>query len=101
MLCWFLPYNSVNQPKVYMRPLPLQPPPTPHPTLLGCHGGHRLSFLCCAAASHWPSILHMVMYMFSASLEMHPILPFPCCVHTSGLYVCVSVPALQIVTEIF
>ena len=30
-LCWFLPYNNMNQPRVYL-PL-LSPPPSSHPTL--------------------------------------------------------------------
>ena len=39
MLCWFLPYNNVNQLLVYICPLPLEPPShlPPHPTPLGCH----------------------------------------------------------------
>ena len=39
ILCRLLPYNKVNQPWVYMCPLPLEPPPhpPPHPTPLGCH----------------------------------------------------------------
>ena len=37
--CWFLPYNSVNQPLVYIYSLPLEPlsHTPPHPTPLGCH----------------------------------------------------------------
>ena len=30
------------------------------------------------------------------NLPIHPILPFPHCVHTSVLYICISIPALQI-----
>ena len=39
MLSWFLLYNDVNHPEVYIYPLPLEPPfhPSPHSTLLGCH----------------------------------------------------------------
>ena len=29
MLRWFLPYNNMNQPKVYTCPLPPEPPPPP------------------------------------------------------------------------
>ena len=29
MLCWFLLYNSVNQPQIYIYPLPLEFPPQP------------------------------------------------------------------------
>ena len=43
--------------------------------------------------SHWLSILHMVIYMFPCcSLNSsHPL--FPHCVHTSAVYVRVSVAA--------
>ena len=38
MLCWFLLYNTVNQPWVYTVPSLLSLPlPVPHPTPLGCH----------------------------------------------------------------
>ena len=39
-LCWFLPYNNMNQPSVYICPLPLKPPShlPPHPTSLGWMG---------------------------------------------------------------
>ena len=36
MSCCFLPYNNMNQPKVYTYPLPPEPP-SPHPTPLGHH----------------------------------------------------------------
>ena len=29
MLCWFLPYNIMNQPYVYIYSLPLEPPSHP------------------------------------------------------------------------
>lgn len=29
MSCWFLQYNSVNQPEVYIYPLPMKPPSLP------------------------------------------------------------------------
>ena len=39
MLCWFLPYNKMNQPYIYMSPLPLEllSHCHPHPTTIGCH----------------------------------------------------------------
>jgi len=38
MLCCFLPYDSVNQPKIYIYPLPSTPISSClHPTPLGCH----------------------------------------------------------------
>ena len=39
IFCCFLPYINMNQPSVYISPLPLEPrsPLPPHPTPLGCH----------------------------------------------------------------
>ena len=39
MLCWFLPYNNMNQPKVYNSPPPFVTLsfPTPHLNPLHCH----------------------------------------------------------------
>ena len=36
MLCWFLPYINMDQPQVYIGPLPLEPPShlPPHPAPL-------------------------------------------------------------------
>ena len=43
ILCWFLPYISMNQPQVYLCPLPSETPPT---LLLYLHQSHqRDSFL--------------------------------------------------------
>ena len=41
ILCWFLPYINMNQPKVYICPLPLEPPShfQPLPSALGCYRG--------------------------------------------------------------
>ena len=33
---------------------------------------------------------------FHATVSIHPTLFFPCCAHKSVLYVCISIPALQI-----
>ena len=69
MLCWFLPYNSVNQPSfyiyiyihMYIYPLPLEPPSFLlfHPS--GSSQSVRLCSLCYIAASHWLSTLHMLV----------------------------------------
>ena len=39
ILCWFLPHINMNQPQVYICPLPLESPPhlPLHPTPLGHH----------------------------------------------------------------
>ena len=70
-------------------------PPTPTlPSRLLQSTG--LSSLCHTANSQWLSILHMVIYVsMPLSLFVPPSL-FPCCVHRSALYVCISFAALQI-----
>ena len=74
-------------------PFLLNLPPSPP-------GRHRASscFLCCTAASHQLSILHVVTYVYMyirATLSIHPTPVSPC------PYVCVSVPALQRVACIY
>ena len=77
-LCWFLPYINMNQPEVYIWPLPfILPPPSPKP---GCHGAPSLSSLHHTANFHLLSILHTVVCMFPCcSLDpSHPLLPALC-----------------------
>ena len=78
MLCWFLPYINMNQPEVYICPLPfILPPTSPKP---GCHGAPSLSSLHHTANFHLLSILHTVVCMFPCcSLDpSHPLLPALC-----------------------
>ena len=66
ILWWFLPCINMNRPQVYMYP-PHPEHPThlpPHPIPLGCPKALVLSALLHALKLHWPSILHMIMYMF-------------------------------------
>ena len=65
MLLWFLPYTSMNQPRVYMcRPI-LNPLPTSLPTpSLWVVPEHRLSALLHASNLHWSSVSHVVIYTF-------------------------------------
>ena len=83
MLCWFLPNINMNQPQIYICPLPLTTPSCfpLHPTP-GLSQSPGVSFLSHTANSHWLSISHMVMYMFPCySLHSsHPFLcaPLPC-----------------------
>ena len=70
-------------------------PPSPLP----CHPSRssqssRLGSLCYTAASHELSALHMIAYV-NATLPIRPTLSLPRCVK-SILYVCVSIPSLQI-----
>ena len=72
-------------------------PPTPsHPSRLSRRPG--LSSLSHTANSHWPCVLHMVVYMFPCySLHpFHPLLPTPSLISMSILYVCISIAALNI-----
>ena len=57
ILCWFLPYNNMSQPQVYICPLHLEPPSylPPLPTLLGCQWAQDLSSLHHTANSPWLS----------------------------------------------
>ena len=49
-----MPNISMNQPCIYIRPLPLEPPShlSPHPTPQGCHRTSDLSSLCHAPNFH-------------------------------------------------
>ena len=64
ILCWILPYNNMNQPQVHIN-LPPEPPPypPPHPMPLGFHRALGQAPFAQRAASHWLSILHMVVYI--------------------------------------
>ena len=68
----------------------------PYPTPLGCHRAPGWTPSAQSAASHWLSILHMIVYICQCYLlnSFHPFLP-PLC-SKSVLYVCISIPALQI-----
>ena len=73
----------------------LDHPPTQfHPSRLS--QSIELSFLCCAAASHQLAVLHMAVYICQSYSPNSSHLPFPLCVHISVLYICVSIPALQV-----
>ena len=76
-MCRFLPCSNMNQPYMYVCPLPREPPSHrhPHPTLLDCHGAPALNSLRHTANSHWLSVLHMYV-CFSAALNS-PTLFFP------------------------
>ena len=64
----------------------------------------------CRAQSRAPWALHQLptsgpfhawwCVRVSDSVSIHGLLSFPCCAHKSTLYVCVSVPALQIASPL-
>ena len=73
------------------------PPAPSHPSRSS--QSTELSSLCYIAASHWLSILHgdiYIMYIYIATLPIHPTPTFPHRAHIFVLYVCFSVPALQV-----
>ena len=81
MLCWSLPYINMNQPQVYICPLPLEPSSPPHPSRLS--QSTSLSFLSQSANPHWLSISHIS----HTTLSVLPTLSFPLHVHKSVLHV--------------
>ena len=87
MLCSFLPCIRVNQPQLYICPLPLEPPSTSHRSppvqdvtehqvscSKSCVTG---SSLCYTAASHQLSTSHVVMYVFQCYSQLVPPSPYP------------------------
>ena len=97
MLCQFLLYNEVNQLYVYLYPLPLGPPSHPHPIPpIQVVTGHRTKLP--AFYSTFPLAIYFTQQCIHVdpNLPIRPTLPFPHCVHMSVLYVCISIPALQI-----
>ena len=96
ILCWLLPYDSVNQPQVRIHPLLLNSPlPLSLIPPLYLSQSTRLSALCHTAAFRLAICLHMVCICQWYSLNSsHLLLPTLC--PKSVLYVCISIPALQI-----
>ena len=41
-----------------------------------------------------PPVLHLIM--FNATVSIHPTFSLPYCAHKSVLYICISIPSLQI-----
>ena len=81
MLCWFLSYINMNQPQIYIGPLPLEPPSRP----CRLSQNTRLNSLCPTVNSTgclfdiWQSIY------CNATLSICPTFCFPRCVHKSVL----------------
>ena len=102
MLCWFLPHNDVNQPWVYMCPLPLESSsyPLPHPTPLGCPRtpGWAPCVIQQLPSSYLSHISECVC--FDATLKPSHSPPSPAVSTKSVLYVCISVAALQISSSV-
>ena len=60
----------------------------------------ELSSLCCRPASHWLSILHVVVYTRQSYSPSSPHPPFSPHAHMSVLYICISISALQVRSSI-
>ena len=79
-------------------PFLLSLPPTPWPSRLS--QGPALSPLCDMTASHWLSVLYMVMYICQCCSLSSSRLLLPLLCPKSVLYVCISTPALQIGSKV-
>ena len=80
----------------YIPSFPSLPATTPPPHPLRSWQSATLSSLCHPAASHQLSALHTLVYIHQGhSLSSSPLLPDHC-VNKSVLYICASIPALQI-----
>ena len=92
MSCWFLLYNKENQLQLYICPLPLEPlfHPTPIPPRLS----QSPTLSSCTLQQLPTSVLFHTCSVYMS--VRHPTLSFPYCVCRLILYICVSVPALQI-----
>ena len=75
MLCWFLPYNNVNQPQLYIYPLSLESPyhpPSSQPPRSS--QSTELSSLCYTAASYF---MHGSIYLSVPCSRFVPPSPSP------------------------
>jgi len=77
MLYWFLPYNSVNQPSVYLYPLPLEPPFTPLSNPSRSSQTTRLSSLCYTETLTSCLSYTLVVYMCQCYFLSSPHLLLP------------------------
>ena len=69
---------------------------TPHPSPLGHHRALRRA-LCAVRQLPTSSLFYTSSCIdVSATLSAHPTFPSPHCTHKSVLYVCISIPGLQI-----
>ena len=88
VFCGFLPFVSMNQPWVYMHPLPLEPP---------SHSSLPVQVELPASYSncHWLSVLHMAIYMFQCySLNSSHLLLSTLCLQVCSLS-CFSIAAYK------
>ena len=99
VLVWFLPCLNMNQPQVYICPLPREPPSQlpAFPAPLGCY---RALFEFPESYSRFPLAICFTDGTVYASIQLSPFIPlspsssWPC--PKSVLHVCISTAALQI-----
>ena len=94
MLCQFSLYNQANHLYVYLYPL-LDTPPTAPIHQSKSPQSTKLCSLHYTAGSH-PLFYTWQWTCVNPNLPVYPTLSFLPCVHTSVLYICVSILALQI-----
>ena len=100
MLCRFLLHSKMNQPYIYINPLPFGLP---------FHSGHHSAFNRVPCAIQYVLISYLFytylsivcIYMSISISQFFPPLPFPLGIHTLVLYIGVSSSALQIRSSIY
>ena len=91
MQCQFLLYDIMNQPYVYIYPLHPEPP-LPYSS---CLGHCKAPCAVLQLPTGYLFFAWQCIYV-NATLSICFYFSFPPCVHESVLYVCASIPALQI-----
>ena len=89
-LCWFLPYNSVNQPWVYYVPPSWTSLPPCAP--LGCHRAPVWAPCLIQQISTGSLFCMWWCICFSAALSVHPTFSFTLCVHEFFMSVSLFLP---------
>ena len=69
--------------------------PSHHPSLQAITE-RQPGLLCCSAAALQLCVLHLTVYRCWRHLSFPPALSLPHCAHKSILYICISIPSLQI-----
>ena len=87
ILCWFFPYINMNQPQVYICPLPLEPPTLSHPSTLSQSTRFESHSKFSLVILHGNVYVSMIFSQFAASsssptvstslltVPVYPILP--------------------------
>jgi len=97
--CWLMPYISMNQPQVYICPLPVEP--ISHPIHLS-KLSQSTEFELPLSYSNFPLVICFTYDNVHVSVLFSPfvLLSFPHSVYKSVLHVCISITALQISSSV-